>query len=70
MVADAHGGDGQISGILAFLGLPITANRMPKRGIGKGGLNAVKQNQGCVGTGGGGGGEGVWALFPFVERNV
>lgn len=34
-VADARG-DGHFSGILAFLGFPITANRMPKRGIGKG----------------------------------
>lgn len=58
-MADARATD--ISGILAFLGFPITANRMPKRALARG-LNAVKGNQNCVCGG------GVWALFPFVER--
>ncbi len=47
-VADARATD--ISGILAFLGFPITANRMPKRALARG-LNAVKGNQSCGGVG-------------------
>lgn len=40
----------EISGILAFLGFPITANRMPKRAMARG-LNAAKGNQRCGGCG-------------------
>lgn len=50
----ARGRQIKFSGILAFLELPITANRIPKRGIGQGGLNVVKGESklcggGCVG---------------------